>query len=161
MSDEGIRGRLSAEQDGLDQARRGILAGEDMGEGEGGSTEELSALDPHPPGVATGTSTIEMDQSLLEQVQHGLDEVDAALARLDEGTYGLCEACGQPIEEERLEAAPAARYCLRHQEAASRGAPGGARVGLAPGSLGPVGEGAPEVEDEGPEGGLLEGPERR
>ncbi len=46
--------------------------------------------------------------SLLET----LAEVEDALAKLDRGTYGTCEACGQPIPEARLEAMPAARHCM-------------------------------------------------
>jgi RNA polymerase-binding transcription factor DksA len=38
--------------------------------------------------------------------------VEQALARMDAGTYGLCERCGQPIDEERLDALPAVRLCL-------------------------------------------------
>jgi len=39
-------------------------------------------------------------------------EVEHALAKLDDGTYGLCEGCNQPIPEARLEAKPAARHCI-------------------------------------------------
>lgn len=46
----------------------------------------------------------------------GLEDVDRALRMLDKGTYGLCEACGQPIPPERLEVNPAARYCLKDQQ---------------------------------------------
>ena len=44
-----------------------------------------------------------------------LSKPDAALRRLDEGTYGHCEACGEPLEEQRLAALPAARFCAQHQ----------------------------------------------
>ncbi len=49
-----------------------------------------------------------------------LAEVDAALARLDAGTYGLCDACGEPIEPERLLADPLLRRCLDHLSAEAR-----------------------------------------
>lgn len=52
-----------------------------------------------------------------EAAERHLEEVRAALARIDAGTYGLCLADGEPIEEERLRAVPWASYCLRHQEA--------------------------------------------
>ena len=65
----------------------------------------------------------------LDQVRSDLDDVDAALRRLEEGTYGRCEACGGPIGEERLEALPAARYCLRHQPLAGGTAPSGGELG--------------------------------
>ena len=49
---------------------------------------------------------------LAADLQESLDDVDDALGRLDDGTYGLCERCGKPISEARLEAMPTARRCL-------------------------------------------------
>jgi DnaK suppressor protein len=49
---------------------------------------------------------------LAADLQESLDDVDDALGRLDDGTYGLCERCGNPISEARLEAMPTARRCL-------------------------------------------------
>src|SRR5512141_2342768 len=46
-----------------------------------------------------------------------LDEVDAALSRMDLGLYGLCEVCHEPIEHERLVADPLVRLCLDHLSA--------------------------------------------
>jgi RNA polymerase-binding transcription factor DksA len=43
-----------------------------------------------------------------------LAEIEHALAKIDEGTYGLCEADGEPIPEGRLEAMPATRFCIDH-----------------------------------------------
>src|SRR3954452_10703741 len=43
-----------------------------------------------------------------------LNEVDHALAKMDDGTYGRCEVCGEEIAEARLEAMPATRYCINH-----------------------------------------------
>ncbi len=43
-----------------------------------------------------------------------LDEVDGALERIDQGTYGTCEVCGARIDEARLEADPTTRSCGRH-----------------------------------------------
>ena len=47
-------------------------------------------------------------------LQEQLDDVEHALQRLDEGTYGTCEVCGQAIAEARLEAMPATRFCIEH-----------------------------------------------
>jgi RNA polymerase-binding transcription factor DksA len=41
--------------------------------------------------------------------------VERALERLDDGTYGTCEACGVALPDERLDVAPAARFCTEHQ----------------------------------------------
>ncbi|GAA0570097.1 TraR/DksA family transcriptional regulator [Actinomadura livida] len=59
------------------------------------------------------------DQGTLarrESLQSTLEEIDAALARLDDGTYGLCEDCGEPVPEGRLEIIPYARRCVQCQQ---------------------------------------------
>jgi DnaK suppressor protein len=51
---------------------------------------------------------------LAAQLRAELDEVDRALAKLDDGTYGQCETCREQIAEARLEAMPATRFCITH-----------------------------------------------
>jgi RNA polymerase-binding transcription factor DksA len=51
---------------------------------------------------------------LLAQFQEQLGEVNHALAKFDQGAYGLCEVCGRPIADARLEAMPATRFCIDH-----------------------------------------------
>jgi RNA polymerase-binding transcription factor DksA len=63
-----------------------------------------------PPGSVTGeTFEREKDLSILEGLELELAEIEAALQRLDDGTYGVDEVTGKPIDPERLEAIPAAR----------------------------------------------------
>jgi RNA polymerase-binding protein DksA len=50
--------------------------------------------------------------SLIEGLRQNLADVEHALAKMDEGTYGTCERCGDPIAPERLEALPWARLCI-------------------------------------------------
>ncbi len=47
----------------------------------------------------------------LSGLRQDLDDVEAAMKRLEEGTYGRCEVCGSPLAAEQLEAHPAARRC--------------------------------------------------
>ena len=54
------------------------------------------------------------NRALVSQLEETLAEVERALAKLDEGTYGTCEVCGNDIGEARLEAMPATRYCIDH-----------------------------------------------
>lgn len=54
------------------------------------------------------------NKSLAGQLRNELGEVERALGKLDDGTYGKCETCGQAISPARLEAKPAARYCIEH-----------------------------------------------
>ncbi|MGH2795206.1 MAG: TraR/DksA C4-type zinc finger protein [Actinomycetota bacterium] len=49
-----------------------------------------------------------------------LEDVDRAMQMLGSGTYGLCEACGQPIDPDRLDAYPAARFCRKDQQSRER-----------------------------------------
>jgi DnaK suppressor protein len=57
----------------------------------------------------------ELDQGLEEGAQQTIDEIDAALARIEDGTYGICELCGKAIGEDRLRAIPWARLCIDDQ----------------------------------------------
>lgn len=50
--------------------------------------------------------------SLIEGLQQRMDDVRVALGKIEKGTYGLCERCGEEITHERLEAIPAARLCI-------------------------------------------------
>ena len=65
-----------------------------------------------PEGEAVDLQEIDVDQALLDNEKTLLAEVQQALARIDNGTYGICSNCGQPIPEKRLEALPWATLCL-------------------------------------------------
>src|SRR4051812_46819281 len=53
-------------------------------------------------------------RALVNQLTDALADVDRALAKMDDGTYGTCEVCGKEIAEARLEAMPATRWCIDH-----------------------------------------------
>jgi RNA polymerase-binding transcription factor DksA len=57
---------------------------------------------------------LENNQAVLNPLELRLRDVKRALAKLEAGNYGICEISGEPIEEERLEANPAARTCIEH-----------------------------------------------
>src|SRR5205085_11014546 len=95
--------------------RQGFASEHLHAETEDASTSEPSHLAQRSPDIAPETFEREKDFSLLEQVEAELAGVDRALRRLDDGTYGLCEACGNAISDDRLEAMPAARFCISHQ----------------------------------------------
>ena len=61
------------------------------------------------------------DLALRDRTLQHLELVEAALARLDAGTYGACTSCGKPIAPERLEAIPWAAFCIDCQRSAGRG----------------------------------------
>ena len=118
MDPDVARQRLDEERGRLEDTRATFDDEHLRDESEDDSISELSSIDQHPADVGTETFEREKDLSILEHVEAELADVDHALRRLEDGTYGICEACGQPIGEDRLEALPAARFCLKDQAAA-------------------------------------------
>ena len=114
------RQRLAEERERLDEVRSTFDAEGLTDQSENDSVGELSSYDQHQADLGTETFEREKDLSILEQVEAELADVEHALRRLDEGTYGTCEVCGKPIPEERLEAMPATRFCVEHQAEAER-----------------------------------------
>jgi RNA polymerase-binding protein DksA len=82
--------------------------------------DELATLEAHQAGPAVedaATGTVAAILSRVEERQrHELDEIEEALARLENSTFGLCESCGRAIPLARLRAMPAARRCLDCQK---------------------------------------------
>lgn len=85
--------------------------------------ETITAPDPMTYGsqaaAASQVFAQQRDLALRERATQQLELVDAALARLDDGTFGSCVTCGRPIAAERLEALPWAGQCID----CARGAP--------------------------------------
>jgi RNA polymerase-binding protein DksA len=95
-------------------------------ENPGNMQDELGELagrggDNHLGDMATVTFDRELDEGLGEGAQQTLAQIDHALERLDEGTFGVCERCGKEIPEERLRARPWATLCIDDQRLADRG----------------------------------------
>jgi DnaK suppressor protein len=69
-----------------------------------------------------GTATFEREKELsIEQnVRDLIQKIDRALKRIDDGTYGICEACGKPIEKARIKALPYVDLCIKDAQARSR-----------------------------------------
>jgi DnaK suppressor protein len=85
-------------------------------------TEEIVGnSDNHLGDTATATLDREIDYSLEENSESVLRSIDAALQRIEDGTFGICETCGQPISEERLEAIPYATQCIDCRRKGERG----------------------------------------
>jgi len=120
MDADEARRRLEAERARLNEVKSDFDDEHLSEESEDESLSELSSVDQHQADVGTETFEREKDLSILEQLDAELADVEHALKRLDEGTYGTCEYDGKPIPEERLEAIPAARFCLEHQAAAEQ-----------------------------------------
>jgi RNA polymerase-binding protein DksA len=116
MDADEARNALAGEKQRLEGIKAEL--GDVRGESQNETLEELSSYDQHQADVATETFDREKDLSILDSIEGELADIEHALQRLDDGSYGTCEACGKPIGDDRLEAMPATRYCLDDQSKA-------------------------------------------
>ena len=78
------------------------------------ASRDSNADDEHDPEGATIAFERSQVGALADDARHQVAEAQAALRRVDEATYGVCEVCGTSIAPERLEARPTARTCITH-----------------------------------------------
>jgi DnaK suppressor protein len=98
-----LRRRLEAERERfLEELKATALVTERRERGPYGEYGEL----------ATEITEVEKNLILEKRIREQLAEVEHALDKLEQGTYGLCDICGRPIEPARLEALPQANLCL-------------------------------------------------
>lgn len=88
-----------------------------MREPMGTSLQEFSLYDNHPADIGSEMFEREKDLALDSLDRETLKEIDQALGRMEEGTYGICTVCGGPIPEDRLDALPQAMTCKEHAPA--------------------------------------------
>lgn len=81
-----------------------------------------SPYDQHMAENAAATLDREMDLTLQDNARATLAQIDRALHKMDDGTYGQCDSCGKPISEERLTAFPSVTLCVdcKRQDERSR-----------------------------------------
>jgi len=77
-------------------------------------------LDDESADAGSATFEREKDLSIEQNVRDLLDKIERALKRMDEGTYGVCEICGKPIEKARIKALPYVDLCIKDAQAQSR-----------------------------------------
>jgi len=114
-----FRKRLEEEQARLMHALGFLVA-----ENPGSISDELGELaeggvDNHLGDTASALFDRELDEGLEDDAKDTLFEIDAALKRIEDGTYGICEVCGKPIGAARLEAIPWTRLCIDDQRRAA------------------------------------------
>ena len=103
----------------LEQMLREIESAAAILESEGaGESSELSHVDQHPADTAGELTDADHQNALLDNAAEHREQILAALARIDQGTYGVCVDCGQQIPQVRLEVRPEATRCLADQEKA-------------------------------------------
>ena len=105
---DGFREALLEEKKRVEAAIHNLQA-----ENSGNLAEESGEEMAHDlADTATETYDRELDYTLEENSEHVLEEIEAALKRIEEGTYGICTNCGTQIAEARLEALPWATLCI-------------------------------------------------
>jgi RNA polymerase-binding protein DksA len=104
----------------LAERKRVVDAIEYLHHENAGSMEE-EAPETGMADTATVTVDREVDYSLEGHSAHVLAEIDDALKRVDDGTFGTCARCGKPIGEDRLEAMPYATLCIECKRIEERG----------------------------------------
>jgi RNA polymerase-binding transcription factor DksA len=108
FDDAAARRRLQSDQERV----QGLIDGlreEGLDQEEADQVGDLSHLPQHQADQGSEVFEREKDMAILEQLERELAEIEAALQRLDAGTYGVDEVTGEPIAPERLEAYPIAR----------------------------------------------------
>ncbi len=88
------------------------VAGEALRGTGGEASGNLSNVPYHIADLSNDTAEHEVAVGLLENQSQLLEQIAAALERLDKGTFGNCEECGQPIPKERLDVVPYTPYCV-------------------------------------------------
>ncbi|GAB3530853.1 hypothetical protein GCM10027403_00260 [Arthrobacter tecti] len=102
----------------LEQERTASRAAQAALSADFASTSDLrrdsNVDDEHDPEGSTIAFELSQSATLIREVNSRIAEVEAALHRLETGTYGICEVCHVPIAEGRLEARPWTRFCINH-----------------------------------------------
>ena len=99
----------------LERERASLLADIDTLSVENQVQSDDAGIGNHQADDASDVVSRDLNLALRGNSQDLLAQVDAALQRLDAGTYGACARCGRPINPERLEALPYATYCITCQ----------------------------------------------
>lgn len=104
-----LRAALEKERDGLQKQLAGL--GQQLKELHQSGAEE-GGFGSHPADVSGNTYLEEVQASIMDTAQETLRQIEDALARMDQKTYGRCIDCGTAIPVERLEARPYAARCV-------------------------------------------------
>ena len=113
-----LKAELQVHRDDVDKQFREISESTFSGNqtdmtGEAGFDEEYAD-------AGSATFEREKDLSLVNNLRDLLEKIEKAMTKIDEGTYGLCDRCGKPIEKARLKALPYANLCLKDKQAEER-----------------------------------------
>ena len=97
------------------------IEGETLRKSRLDASGDLSSMPIHMADLGTDNYEQEFALGLMDSERKILHEIDGALQRIEEGTYGICEGTGNPIPKARLEAQPWARYCVDYARLVEQG----------------------------------------
>lgn len=115
-----FRAQLQKQLD-LIQGNLNALAGDNLKRSPQEASGDISAHSTHMADQGTDNFDRELALNLASSRQESLYDIEDAIRRVDDGTYGACESCGGAIERPRLKALPFAKKCMACQNAAERG----------------------------------------
>ncbi|MCE5198424.1 MAG: TraR/DksA C4-type zinc finger protein [Armatimonadota bacterium] len=104
----------------IEEQERIMLEHQAMGANASEEGYELSDYDQHPADAATDTFMRTTDFAIDENYKGILEQIEEALRKIEQGTYGKCDRCGKDIRPERLRAIPYATLCIDCQESLER-----------------------------------------
>ncbi len=109
-------------------ARRAVLCGDvdhmqdnTLSQPVAAASGDLSTVPDHMADVGTDNFEREFTLGLIQNEEEELREIDAALERLEKGTFGICEVCEKPIPKSRLKIIPYARLCIECKKGEENG----------------------------------------
>ena len=111
--------RLEEEKDLLEKELGGVAVANDHADGGWQAKEDDFSSEPpsvDPVEVGAELESLTRNESITNELEERFHQVEEALARIKHGSFGLCTQCGEQIEEERIEANPAAPTCIAHME---------------------------------------------
>jgi DnaK suppressor protein len=119
-----LRSRLEAE-------RKRLVEELEQLEASASSSDERREGSPFGKREEEATEALELEKRLVleKRTKEQIVGVEHALHKFDEGTYGFCDSCGQPIDPERLEAIPEAGLCIKCKAQQAKNAKGKAPTG--------------------------------
>jgi len=110
MNIQDQKNKLEEEKKLLESELRGLGQVDKTGDWEA-TPETQTAPEADENDMADRAEDFEERSATLDVLEERLLDINHALQNIESGTYGMCEVCGMPIEEDRLEANPAARTC--------------------------------------------------
>jgi len=113
-----LKAQLLAERKDL-EAQYKELEESSFGTNQSELTGEMG-FDEEYADAGTATFERERDLSLVNNLRDLMERIDKALGKIEDGTYGLCDRCGKPIEKLRLKALPYANLCIKDKQAEER-----------------------------------------